>query len=100
MLANAVRYSHTQSKVEIMLSEDESTAYITVFDDGPGIPEGEQPYIFDRFFRGRNSKIEGSGLGLSIAQEITMIHGGEIRLQSDGRQGSTFTLELPKILRP
>jgi signal transduction histidine kinase len=99
IVANAVRYSPTKSKVGIRLSEDESAAYLTVSDNGPGIPEEEQPYIFDRFFRGRNHKIEGSGLGLSIAQEIAMIHGGEIRLQSEGGQGSTFTLELPKDLR-
>ncbi|GMQ78732.1 MAG: hypothetical protein BMS9Abin02_1266 [Anaerolineae bacterium] len=99
ILVNAVKYSNARSEVAIRLSEDESAAYITVSDNGPGIPEEEQPYIFDRFFRGRNHKIEGSGLGLSIAQEIAMIHGGEIRLQSEDGQGSTFILELPKVLR-
>ena len=96
LVANGVKYTQESGRIEIELSEDDSSVNIIVSDDGPGIPAAELPFIFERFYRGPDNKIEGSGLGLAIAQEIAMIHGGRIRVKSEAGKGSTFTLLLPK----
>ena len=73
---------------------------IEVRDNGPGIPEAERPFIFDRFFRGAQaveSGLLGNGLGLAIVKELLTLYGGEISLVSDLNEGSCFTLYLPLV---
>jgi two-component system sensor histidine kinase VicK len=73
---------------------------MSVQDTGPGIPADEQPYVFERFFRGGMSEsgnIPGTGLGLSIAEAIVKAHGGRIIVESLVGMGSTFTVFLPVI---
>jgi two-component system OmpR family sensor kinase len=63
-----------------------------VRDSGPGIPPGEQERVFDRFFRGslaESGHVPGSGLGLSIAQDILRAHGGRLTVKSDPAAGAT-----------
>jgi two-component system sensor histidine kinase MtrB len=73
---------------------------IEVADRGPGIPEEMLPHVFDRFFKASASRprSEGSGLGLSIAQENAHIHGGSISARNDPSPegGAVFTLRLPR----
>jgi signal transduction histidine kinase len=79
-------------------TDNPDTALITVHDEGPGIAEGEQSHIFDRFYRVHPqgyAKIEGLGLGLYIAHEIVNHHGGRIWLESKPGEGTTFYLSLP-----
>ena len=76
---------------------------IAVHDTGPGISPQEQDQLFDRFYRGRlaeSGHIPGTGLGLSMAQELLRAHGGRLSVESDGvpGHGSTFTLWLPEAL--
>jgi signal transduction histidine kinase len=67
-----------------------------VTDRGCGIPPGEIPHIFDRFYRAEgSSRADGTGLGLALAKEITEHLGGEIRVNSRPNVGSTFELLLP-----
>jgi signal transduction histidine kinase len=69
-----------------------------VHDTGIGIPPAAQPRVFDRFYRvdkARAREMGGAGLGLSIAQWIAEVHGGEISVTSAPGQGSTFTVLLP-----
>ena len=76
----------------------EEPAEIVVRDTGIGIPEAAQPRVFDRFYRvdkARTRTMGGAGLGLSIAQWIVEVHGGEINLASKPGEGSTFTVVLP-----
>jgi len=72
---------------------------IIVRDTGEGIPAGDLPYIFDRFWRGDRSRSHasgaGSGLGLAIARQLVWAHGGRIGVESEPGQGTTFTIELP-----
>jgi signal transduction histidine kinase len=69
--------------------------WVSVIDDGPGIPPEELPHVFDRFWRGGKVRAEGSGLGLAIARELVRAHGGEILVESKPDQGTTFRFSLP-----
>jgi signal transduction histidine kinase len=71
---------------------DRSAAEIAVEDTGPGIPDGLRSKIFEPFF---STKEEGIGLGLPIAQRIVEEHGGDIRVESKEREGTTFVITLP-----
>ena len=74
----------------------EKDVLIEVSDTGTGIPREERDRIFERFYRGRNSlEMEGFGLGLSIAQRMVEVMGGEIGVQSELGKGSTFWVRLP-----
>jgi signal transduction histidine kinase len=71
---------------------------ISVSDNGLGIAKEEQAHIFERFYRGSASRqmgTPGTGLGLSICKEVVERHGGEIKLQSKLKKGSTFSVWLP-----
>jgi signal transduction histidine kinase len=70
-----------------------------VSDDGLGIPVGDQPFVFDKFFRvdsPQTRDIPGTGLGLSIVKSVVERHGGRVWVESEKGRGSTFTLLLPK----
>jgi signal transduction histidine kinase len=69
---------------------------VRVTDTGSGIPGHELPKIFDRFYKGGSSRDSlGSGLGLTIARNLVVAHGGEIRAESHEGQGTTMTFSLP-----
>src|SRR5215203_126452 len=96
LLDNALKYSGEDAPVDLSLSREDGHAVISVADRGCGIPEGEIPHIFDRFYRAQgSSRADGTGLGLALAREITDHLGGEIRVQSHPGTGSTFSVALP-----
>ncbi len=69
-----------------------------VRDHGTGVAEGDLPYVFDRFFRGTNSRgRQGSGLGLAIVRQVTEQHGGSASVANAPDGGAVFTLALPTI---
>jgi len=69
---------------------------LRIADSGPGIDEEEMPFIFERFFRGRNGRNEsGKGLGLSLCREIVDLHGGEISVTNQPGGGTEFVVTLP-----
>jgi signal transduction histidine kinase len=79
-------------------ADDGSTVVLEVRDDGIGIGPEDVPHIFERFYRAskdRSRKVEGVGLGLSIAQSIAQQHGGELRIESTPGTGTTARLLLP-----
>ena len=93
--------SHARSRVAISLSETSTGVRMVVSDDGPGVPEGHQDRIFDRFARVEGSRVRGAGgtgLGLSIARAIAERHGGSISLQGAHQapgDGARFLVLLP-----
>ena len=104
IIANAVKFSHEDSKIEIVLSGSAKNGRpyisIAVEDHGIGIPEEDQQQLFTRFFRAKNAvsaQFPGTGLGLSIANILVENHGGSIALSSTVGKGSTFTITLPRF---
>lgn len=98
LIDNAIKYTPENGSVELSLIRENGHAKVRVKDNGIGIPQDELPKIFDRFYRvdkARTREFGGSGLGLSIAQWITEIHGGTIAVESEVNMGSIFTVILP-----
>ena len=105
LLHNAIKYTPEGGEVKIALQELKDYAYLTIQDSGIGIPDSDQPNIFNRFYRvdKARSRIEGgSGLGLSICKSIVQWHQGEIDLESNVGEGTKFKIKLPKskVLKP
>jgi signal transduction histidine kinase len=101
LVDNAIKYSKPGGSVEVKLdspSDGRSTAILEVRDNGIGIGPEDLPHIFERFYRAskdRSRKVEGVGLGLSIAQTIARQHGGELEIESTPGAGTTARLLLP-----
>ena len=98
LVDNAVKFSPPGSTVRVTAAADAETATLVVRDNGPGIPDGELPHVFERFHRGRQERAStsGAGLGLSIARELTELLGGQISAASRDGEGATFTVRLPR----
>ncbi len=100
LLSNALKYTPAGGEVVVVAQETEAEMQIHVRDSGIGITEADLARIFERFYRGENTgQSSGSGLGLTLAQQIAHLHGGSITVTSQPQQGSQFTLTLPKPQR-
>jgi two-component system sensor histidine kinase SenX3 len=98
LIANAIQYSPSGSRIGIGVSVLGDAVEVAVTDQGVGIPEEERERVFERFFRvdpARSRNTGGSGLGLSIVKHVIQNHGGDIRVWSQPGKGSTFTIRLP-----
>jgi two-component system sensor histidine kinase MprB len=92
LLDNAARHSPPGGVVEVMVDE----YGVRVRDHGTGVDEADLPYVFDRFFRGSNSRgRQGSGLGLAIVKQVAEQHGGSVAVTNAADGGAVFTLHLP-----
>lgn len=97
LLSNAVKYSKDESSVEIQTEKEELFVRVHFIDHGIGIPEKDQPRIFEKLFRADNAQIhtdDGTGLGMYIAKAIVEAHGGTIAFTSKEGEGTTFTVSL------
>jgi two-component system, OmpR family, sensor kinase len=98
LLDNAIKFTDEQGKVSVHVLRRGSEACVEVYDTGIGISEEALPRVFDRFYRAdssRSREVEGSGLGLSLADWIVRQHGGRIEVESRPKQGSLFRVVLP-----
>ena len=99
IIDNAIKYSPNDSKIEITLEKNSTTAIIEIRDNGIGIEKNELNQIFEPFYRAdksrKHSKTEGYGLGLSIAKEMIEANNGKISVKSAPQKGTTFKLEFP-----
>jgi two-component system OmpR family sensor kinase len=95
LVENAILHTPPGTEIRLTSAEDGDGVRLNVEDNGPGIPEQDQPHVFERFHRADGAITSGSGLGLAIARELAGVMGGEIEL--DSRPGRTvFTLRLPR----
>jgi len=99
LLSNAIKYSYEGTEVRVELYDDGDTVKLAVRDRGVGVSEADLPRLFSKFDRIDNplSYSEGgSGLGLFLARQLIVAHGGDITVESEEGKGSTFTIALPK----
>lgn len=100
LLSNAVKFSPPDQEIEVELRRGEGEVVLAVTDRGAGIPADELQRIFERYYRGVNQRrsVSGEGIGLAIAREIVVAHGGRIWAASDGPgKGSTLFVALPVV---
>uniref|UniRef100_A0A8J6ZTL3 histidine kinase n=1 Tax=Desmonostoc muscorum LEGE 12446 TaxID=1828758 RepID=A0A8J6ZTL3_DESMC len=100
LLSNAIKYNLPNGWIEIHAHQTQTTLHVTITNASKDIPSSDRSWLFDRFYRGdraRTRKVEGTGLGLSLAREIVRAHGGDLTLDSTTSVGQTaFTLSLPQ----
>jgi signal transduction histidine kinase len=99
LVDNGIKYSRAEGGTVIIgLQERESTVWLRVSDEGLGIAPEDLPHVFDMAYRApdaRSFRRQGLGLGLAIVKRIVEQHGGEIRVQSQPGEGTTFSFSLP-----
>ncbi len=96
LVENALKYSPPLSPVEIRAGRDNGQVEIAVSNQGAGIAEGDQPRIFDRFYRADRARTAGgAGLGLAISAALVERQGGTIEVRSAPGEGATFTVRMP-----
>ena len=102
ILENAVKYGPRGQRIDVALTLDGTTARIVVDDQGSGVPRAERLTIFRPYARGaatRNSAVAGSGIGLSVVDELVRAHGGTVRVEDAPAGGARFVVELPGAWR-
>ncbi len=94
ILSNAVKFTNEGGKVWVNLAKNKHEIIVSIRDTGIGISEQDLPFIFERLYRGDKSrnKVEGSGIGLTIAQNILQLHLESINVESEPGRGSVFTI--------
>ena len=94
LLSNAIRYSKENGRVVIGAKQEENRIELFVQDFGKGIDPRYHQSIFDRYFRVPGTKVQGSGLGLSISKDFVEAHGGTLTVESELGKGSRFVIKL------
>lgn len=95
VLDNAVKYSENGTNIWIEAKKKKESYYISIRDEGCGIPDEKQKNIFDKFYRSGGKETNGTGLGLAIMKNIAKRHGIEVRLFSEAGKGSKFSFIIP-----
>lgn len=99
LLSNAIKYTPERGTVQVSAGQENGKVWIRISDTGPGIAAEEQAQIFSPLYRGRATARfpQGMGLGLTIARDLAIAHGGCIEVASEPGQGSHFTVWLPQL---
>jgi two-component system NtrC family sensor kinase len=99
LLDNAIKYTPEKGVVHLKVEVEGDQVILRIRDNGMGIPQADQPYLFDKFFRASNipEDLPGTGLGLSIVKSIVDNHGGRIWVDSKLGEGTTFTVVLQAV---
>jgi signal transduction histidine kinase len=98
LVGNALKYTPEGGRVTINVEVTAKQLLVSIADTGIGISPEDAERIFERFYRAKDprvAKINGTGLGLTLAREVVRMHGGDITVESQIDQGSTFTMTLP-----
>ncbi|WFB57147.1 HAMP domain-containing sensor histidine kinase [Paenibacillus sp. BR1-192] len=102
IIGNSIKFSKDGGVINVSIKQDMNNVTVRISDTGIGISLEDQKRIFERFFktdRSRSRKYEGSGMGLAIVKQIVSLHQGDIRVESEPGQGTTFIVTLP-IMTP
>ncbi|MEA2135481.1 MAG: two-component system, OmpR family, sensor histidine kinase MprB, partial [Solirubrobacteraceae bacterium] len=92
LLDNAAKYGPPGGLVSVVVDDGE----VSVRDRGPGVPDAEAPFVFDRFYRGDSARgRHGSGLGLAIVRQVAEAHGGSVGVEAAPGGGAVFRVRLP-----
>lgn len=100
LIENAVKYNVPKGSVIISTAKQKKTAVIRVKDTGIGIAKEHFDRLFERFYRvdaSRSREVGGTGLGLSIVKHLAVLYGGEVSVESEVGEGSTFTVRMPLL---
>jgi signal transduction histidine kinase len=98
LLSNAIKFSGEGATVWVQADRLNDKLMLSVKDEGIGIAEEDQEYMFTSFFRGKNAvNIQGTGLGLHIVKRYVELINGHIRLESKLQSGTIISLELPDL---
>jgi PAS domain S-box-containing protein len=103
LISNAIEYTGEGGSIDVAVKKNDGTFTVTVRDTGIGIPQAEQPHIFEKFVRASNAKLyktDGTGIGLYIAAQAAHRLGGKIWFESEEQKGSLFHVEVPLQLIP
>lgn len=98
LLSNAVKFSQRRKSVGLSVQQADGYVFITVWDQGIGIPKEQQALLFQPFQQLDTSlsrRYEGTGLGLALTQRLARLHGGDVSVESEAGQGAQFTIKLP-----
>ena len=95
LLMNAAMYSPPGTPIEMSAQLEDGNLLLSVSDRGKGLTPGEEMKVFEKFYRGQDSKPGGTGLGLSIVQGLVRAHRGNISAQNNPGGGATFTIRIP-----
>lgn len=100
LISNSLKYSDKDTFVQVKLLETAKEVQVHIVDSGIGIPIKDQKHLFQPFFRaGNTGNIPGNGLGLNIARESVILHGGKLKFSCNPAMHSTFVICLPKNVR-
>jgi two-component system OmpR family sensor kinase len=95
LVDNALKFTQPDATVEVRAIEDGATVVIEIADTGPGIPDVDQPYVWDELYRSAATRgVPGNGLGLALVRAIVARHKGQVALRSRVGQGTVVTLRL------
>jgi signal transduction histidine kinase len=101
LFSNAIKYSHDNTRIDVVVKTTSQNAIVEVHDQGFGIPREALSKIFDKFYRVTDDQnvreVTGSGLGLSLVKQIVDMHNGHMEVDSEVGKGSVFSVILPKI---
>ncbi len=98
IIGNAIKYSGADTRIHIKSYSENKKIVISITDNGFGIPKDEQAYIFDENYRGEKHKTKGKGYGLGLfyVKATILAHKGDINVDSDGENGTTFMIKIPQ----
>jgi signal transduction histidine kinase len=98
LVNNAIKFTNPKGRVKVIAKNLFKEMEIIISDTGIGIPEGDIPFIFQKFYRVSRpgTEIPGTGLGLVFVKQIIDLHKGFITVQSEVGKGTTFAIKLPK----
>ena len=95
LIGNAIKFTPPGGRITVSAVASDSDVHFSVADTGAGIAPEELPSVFNRFWRAKNTRRDGAGLGLQICKGIVEANGGRIWVESDPGRGTTFHFTVP-----